>query len=80
MQQKSESGSTGSKIERPETAYVVQPGLDKSEEYQSRTELVPVYVLAMGMSSIAVIVIHSYIVKFSCQSFPETGLLSGPYA
>lgn len=36
--------------DHPETAHIVQKGLDKLEEYRDRTDLVPAYVLAMGES------------------------------
>ena len=36
-------------IDHPEMSHIVQQGLDKFTDYQSRMELVPAYVLAMGM-------------------------------
>ena len=38
----------------PKTAHIVQPGLDKLANYRGRTELVPAYVLAMGMVFITI--------------------------
>lgn len=37
-------------IAHPETQHIIQPGLDKLAEYRDRADLVPAYVLAMGMS------------------------------
>ena len=34
--------------DHPDTAYIVQKGLDKLADYQTRTDDVPAYVLAMG--------------------------------
>jgi hypothetical protein len=36
-------------IDNPRTSHIVQEGLNKLEEYRDRANLVPAYVLAMGM-------------------------------
>lgn len=37
-------------VENPESAYIIDAGLDKLETYRDCAALVPAYVLAMGMS------------------------------
>jgi hypothetical protein len=36
-------------VKNPETAAIVDEGLEKLEEYRARTDLVPAYVLAMSL-------------------------------
>jgi hypothetical protein len=36
------------KVEMPEAAPIIDAGLSKLEEYRSRADLVPAYVVAMG--------------------------------
>ena len=38
------------KVEMPEAAPIIDVGLSKLEEYRSRADLVPAYVVAMGNS------------------------------
>ena len=40
--------------DHPETAHIVQPGLDKLTDYCTHAGLVPAYMLAMGTSLITV--------------------------
>ena len=47
--------------EHPETAHIVQPGLDKLAEYCTHAGLVLAYVLAMGMSLIAMYIAWPYL-------------------
>lgn len=42
---------TDQQDENPETAFIVEAGLNKLETYHERTELIPTYVLAMSGSS-----------------------------
>jgi hypothetical protein len=40
------------KAEMPEATLIIDAGLSKLEEYRSRADLVPAYVVAMGNSSV----------------------------
>jgi hypothetical protein len=43
------------KVKMPDAAPIIDAGLSKLEEYHSRADLVPAYVVAMGNNSFAII-------------------------
>lgn len=43
------------KVKMPDAAPIIDAGLSKLEEYRSRADLVPAYVVAMGNDSFVII-------------------------